>query len=152
MYHKFKKYLVSPFRRPCKICFPKFCCMLFRFISTLSRIIVTRTKKLLIAIRYLFFTMKKLFFETFGRNFDLFWRRDLEANFEVLLRVMFMVFFGEIFLICRFQRSFIYDVAGGTKFWPVLLMVVHGFLGKEFRFCDFHFMFFLHLVQFTLQL
>ena len=34
----------------------------------------------------------------------------------MLLRVMFMVFFGEIFLICRFQRSFVYDVAGGTKF------------------------------------
>ena len=55
------------------------------FISTSSRIIFTGTKQLLVAIRYLLLTMKELFFETFERNLDLFWRRALDANFEVFI-------------------------------------------------------------------
>ena len=149
MYHKSKKYLEDRV----KSVFPNFIACYLALYQPCRELLSPEPSNSLLQLG-IYFSRWKSCFETFGRNFDLFWRRALDANFEVfmLLRVMFMVFFGEIFLICRFQRSFVYDVAGGTKFWPVLLIVVHGFLGKEFYFSDFHFMFFLHLVQFTLQL
>ena len=39
---------------------------------------------------------------------------------------MFMAFFGGIFL-----KKIEGEGAGGTKFWPISLMVVHGFFGEE---------------------
>ena len=98
--------------------------------STSSRIIVTGTKQLLVAIRHLFLTMKQLFFETYGRNFDLFWERALNANFEV-------------FIQCCIMHSFVMSTkskevegAGSTKFCTILLMIVHGFRRRRFTFRD----------------
>ena len=59
-----------------------------------------------------------------------------------------MAFLGGIFLICIFQavggHLFMTSTkkmergggAGGTKFWPILPMVMHGFLRKGFSFRD----------------
>ena len=60
--------------------FPNFVTCFSPVTSASSRIIVTGTKQLLVAIWYLFCTMKQLFFKTFGRNFNLFWRRALVSD------------------------------------------------------------------------
>ena len=100
------------FLKDCKICFLEFCYMLFPLYINLIANYCRLNKATPVAICYLFCTMRQLFFETFGRNFDLFWRRALNSNFEVYIYfcIMFMAFFGGAFLICIFQRSFIYNI------------------------------------------
>ena len=132
------------FGRPYEICFPKFCCMPFSLISTSLRIIVTVVKEPLVAIRYLFLTMKQLLFETFGRNFDFFWGKPLDSNFEISISSTCLYFFlGRIFLICSFLRSFFYDVhneqrggrSTGHQFWSNFTNGCAWLLWRSFSFC-----------------
>ena len=94
---------------------------------------------------YVFLKIKQLFFETFGRNFDLFRRKALDANLKFFSFSLCSWFFlGGIFLIFIFQRSFVYDIhkeqrggrSRGCKVLSNLLMVVHGFGGRGFSFLD----------------
>ena len=92
------------------------------------------------AIWYLFCTMRQLFFETFGRHFDLFWRRALDSNLEIFISFALCLWlFSEEFSQYISSRGHFFvtstkkiegEGAGGTKFWPILLMVVHGFPGE----------------------
>ena len=114
--------------------------MLFPFISTSSRIIVNGTKQLLVAIRYLFLT-KKLAEEILIGFEEELWM----LTFYLVLHYVIRSYVYRLTMKKRGQR------AGGTNFWPILLMVVHGFWRRGFSFCDMQrFLTFMWLFSVTL--
>ena len=130
-----KKCLHSSFGILCEICFPELCCILFPFIPTSSRVIVTGTKQLFVAIRYLFLTMKQKLFEEilvcFEEEFGYYLRGFylvLHYVYDFFRRKKYIVFRGHSLMTSTKNKE--WEGAGGTRFWPILLMVVHGFWGK----------------------
>ena len=94
--------------------FPNFAACVSPFISTWLRIIVAGTKQLFVAIWHLFLHNETVVFW----NFWLF-----SEKFSSYLP-------SRGYLFITSTKKLEGEGAGGTKFWPMLLLVVHGLFGE----------------------